>query len=397
MIVTPKSRGFICATAHPEGCKADVKNQIEYMKSHPKTEGVKNALIIGASMGYGLSSRIACAYSANAATLGVIFDKPAKGEKRTATAGWYNTAAFEEFAHADNLYAKTINGDAFSEEVKKKAIETIKNDLGQVDLVVYSIAAPRRTTADGTTYNSVLKTVGEPYTNHTIDLRTNAITDVTIEPANDEEIEATVKVMGGEDWEDWIKALSEAGVLADNATTVAYSYIGPSLTHAMYKEGSIGQAKKHLYKTADEMNGKFNGLRALVSINKSVVTQASAAIPVLPLYIALVFKVMKEKGLHEDTCEQIYRMMHDRIYAPDGPITDENRFIRVDDYEMQPEIQAKISELWDEATTENVKELGDIDGYWDAFFKIFGFGIDGVDYDKDIDIHVEIPDLIEMV
>ncbi|MCR5625048.1 MAG: trans-2-enoyl-CoA reductase family protein [Lachnospiraceae bacterium] len=389
MIVKPKSKGFICATAHPVGCKADVKNQIEYVKKMPKTEGVKNALIIGASMGYGLSTRIAAAYSANAATLGVIFDKPSKGEKRTATAGWYNTVAFEEFAKEDGLYAKTINGDAYSAEVKEQVISTIKEDLGQVDLVVYSIAAPRRTVADGTTYSSVLKTVGESYTNRTIDLRNNEITDVTIEPATEEEVNATIKVMGGEDWKDWIDALNDAGVLAPNAKTVAYSYIGPVITHAIYKDGSIGQAKKDLYKTADEMNGKYNGLTAVVSVNKAVVTQASAAIPIVPLYISLLFKVMKEKGNHEGCCEQMYRMLHDKLMHEGGPIVDESRLIRVDDYEMEPDVQAKVAELWDKVNTENIKELGDIDGYWEDFFKIFGFGIDGVDYDADVDINVE--------
>ncbi len=396
MIVTPKSKGFICATAHPKGCGADVKNQIEYVKSMPKTGKVKNALIIGASMGYGLSSRIAAAYSCGAKTLGVIFDKKAKGEKRTATAGWYNTAAFEKIAHEDGLYAKTINGDAYSRAVKDEAIKIIKEDMGQVDLIIYSIAAPRRTTADGTTYSSVLKTVGEPYTNRTVDLRNNEVTDVTIDPATEEEIASTIKVMGGEDWKDWIEALDSAGVLAPNAYTVAYSYIGPVITHAIYKEGSIGQAKKDLYKTADIMNGQYNGLNAFVSVNKAVVTQASAAIPIVPLYISLLFKVMKEAGNHEGTVEQMYRMIHDKLLNESGPVTDENRLIRVDDYEMEDRIQSAVSELWDKVNTDNIKTIADIDGYWEDFFKIFGFGIDNVDYDEDVDIHVEIDGLVEV-
>lgn len=391
MIVKPKSKGFICATAHPEGCKALVKKQIEYVKSHDAIKGTKNALIIGASAGYGLSTRIAAAFGGKASTLGVVFDKPSKGEKRTATAGWYNTAAFEEFAAEEGLWAKTINGDAFSKEVKEKAIEIIKNELGQVDLIVYSVAAPRRTTADGTVYSSVLKTTGGAYTNKTVDLRNNEVTEVTIEPATEEEIEATVKVMGGEDWKEWIEALSVAGVLAENAKTVAYSYIGPVITHAIYKDGSIGQAKKDLYKTADEMNGKFNNLTAVVSVNKAVVTQASSAIPIVPLYISLLFKVMKKHGNHEDTCEQMYRMLADKLLCENGPVVDENRLIRVDDYEMEDVIQKEVQELWEKVDSNNIKELGDLEGYWADFFKIFGFGVEGVDYEADVNIDVKIP------
>lgn len=393
MVVKPRSKGFICVTAHPEGCRAEVKEQINYVKSQPDIPGIKNVLVIGASMGYGLSSRIAAAFGGHASTIGIIFDKPAKGEKRTATAGWYNTAAFEEFAKADGLYAKTINGDAFSQEVKDEAIDLIKKDLGTVDLVIYSIAAPRRTVSDGTTYTSVLKTTDKPYTNKTIDLRTNEITTATIEPASQEEIEATVKVMGGEDWKDWISALDAAGVLAPGAKTVAYSYIGPEITHAMYKEGSIGQAKKDLYRTAGEMNGKFNGLTSLVSINKAVVTQASAAIPILPLYITLVFKIMKENGTHEDTIQQMYRMLHEKLYSENGPVVEEDGFIHVDDKEMLPAVQNKVKELWDKVDSDNIQELADIDSYWDAFFRIFGFRIKGVDYDADVDIHVDIPSI----
>ncbi len=245
MIVKPKVRGFICTTAHPDGCKALVKSQIDYVKSQTHAEGFKKVLVIGSSMGYGLASRITAAYSFGAATLGVIFDKPANGA-RTASAGWYNTAAFEELAHADGLYAKTVNGDAYSKEIKDKVIDIIKNDLGKVDLVVYSLAAPRRTMADGTVYSSVLKTVGEAYTNKTIDLKNNTVSDITVEPATEEEIQATIKVMGGEDWQEWITALKAADVIEENAVTVAYSYIGPEITHPMYADGSIGKAKDHL-------------------------------------------------------------------------------------------------------------------------------------------------------
>ncbi len=391
MVVEPRVKGFICTTAHPEGCKAAVKAQIDYVKSQPKTEGAKKVLVIGASMGYGLASRIAAAYSCGADTIGVIFDKPGK-EKRTASAGWYNTAAFEELAAADGLYAKSVNGDANAPEVKEEVIGLIKKDWGKVDMVIYSVAAPRRKAPDGETYRSVLKTTKEPYTNQTIDLLTNEISEVTIEPATEEEVAGTIKVMGGEDWKLWMEALNAAGVLADGAKTVAYSYIGPELTHPIYFDGSIGQAKKDLYKTADELNGKYNGLEAYVSVNKAVVTQSSAAIPIVPLYMSLLFRVMKEKGLHEGCIEQMYRLLHDRLCQNEVPV-DENRLIRMDDYEMKPEVQNEVSELWTKVNKDNVKELGDIDEYWQEFYEIFGFKIAGVDYAADVDIQKGIPSL----
>lgn len=391
MVVQPKVKGFMCTTAHPEGCKAAVKAQIEYVKAQPKTEGPKKVLVIGASMGYGLASRIAVAYSCDADTIGIIFDKAGK-EKRTASAGWYNTAAFEEFAAADGYYAKSINGDAYSQEIKDETIALIQKDWGKVDMVIYSIAAPRRTAPDGKTYRSVLKAIGEEYTNQTIDLITNEISEVTIPTANEEEIEATVKVMGGEDWKLWMKALKEAGVLADNAITVAYSYIGPELTHPIYYDGTIGQAKKDLYKTADELQEEMDGLKAYVSVNKAVVTQSSAAIPIVPLYISLLFKVMKEKGLHEGCIEQMYRLVHDRL-CREEVVTDENRLIRLDDYEMKPEVQDAVAGLWKQVSKDNIGEIGDIDGYWQEFYEIFGFRIDGVDYEADVDIQGGIPSL----
>lgn len=393
MIVQPKVKGFICTTAHPEGCRASVKAQIDYVKSQPQTSGPKKVLVIGCSMGYGLASRIAAAYSCGADTLGVIFDKPGK-EKRTATAGWYNTAAFEEYAAADGLYAKTLNGDAYSDEIKQQAIETIRKDLGKVDLVVYSIAAPRRTAPDGVTYRSVLKTTGEPYTNQTIDLKTNEITDITIEPATEEEILHTVKVMGGEDWKLWIKALKDADVLAENAKTVAYSYIGPEVTHPIYKEGSIGQAKEHLYRTADEITEEIPGVEGYVSVNKAVVTQSSAAIPIVPLYLAILFRVMKEQKLHEGCIEQMYRLFHDRLFGAEGVVTDENRLIRMDDWEMKDEVQKAVNDIWNTISQENLDQMTDIDGYWQEFYEIFGFGIDGVDYDADVDIQIPVPSLV---
>jgi enoyl-[acyl-carrier protein] reductase/trans-2-enoyl-CoA reductase (NAD+) len=392
MIVQPKVKGFICTTAHPEGCKASVKAQIDYVKSQPKTQGPGKVLVIGCSMGYGLASRIAAAYSCNASTLGVIFDKPAKG-KRTATAGWYNTAAFEQFAKEDGLYAKTLNGDAYSQEMKQQVIDVIREDFGKVDMVIYSIAAPRRTAPDGVTYRSVLKTTGEAYTNRTIDLLTNQITEATIEPANEQEISDTIKVMGGEDWMLWIQALKEADVLAEGAKTVAYSYIGPEMTHPIYKEGSIGQAKKDLYKTADKIQDTIDGVEAYVAVNKAVVTQSSAAIPIVPLYLAILFRVMKEQKLHENCVQQMYRLVHDRLFHGGQVITDEDRLIRMDDWEMKPEVQQAVLDVWNTISQDNLEQVTDIAGYWQEFYEIFGFGIEGVDYDADVETEVAIPSL----
>lgn len=393
MVIQPKTRGFICTTAHPEGCRANVRQQVDYVKRQPKTQGAKRVLVLGASAGYGLASRISAAFSCSAATLGVIFDKPASG-KRTASAGWYNTAAFEELAQAEGLYAKTINGDAFSKEIKEQVIQTIKSDLQTVDLVVYSLAAPRRTAPDGTTYSSVLKTTGEEYTNKTIDLNTKTVSEVTIPQASEQEIADTVKVMGGEDWLDWIEALQGAGVLAEGAETVAYSYIGPELTHPMYLNGSIGMAKRHLQKTAEDITRKFAGVKAFISVNKALVTQSSAAIPIVPLYITILYKVMKGMGLHEGCIEQMYRLFHERLFADPVPVDQEGR-IRLDDWEMRPEVQEKVSEIWRELSTENVEQLADIDGYWADFYEMFGFGLPGVDYEADVSADLPIPSLAQ--
>ncbi len=393
MIVQPKVKGFMCTTAHPEGCRAAVRQQIDYIKSMPKAEGPKKVLVIGSSMGYGLASRIAVTYACDADTIGIIFDKPGK-EKRTGSAGWYNMAAFEEFATADGYYAKTINGDAYSQEIKEKTIEMIRQDWGKADMVIYSIAAPRRKAPDGVTYRSVLKTVGQEYHNQTINLMTNQIESATIEPANEQEIQDTIKVMGGEDWKLWIQALKDADVLAEGAKTVAYSYIGPELTYPIYYDGSIGQAKKDLYKTADEIQGEFTDVEAYVSVNKAVVTQSSAAIPIVPLYISILFKVMKEQNIHEDCIEQMYRLVHDRLCMPEVPV-DEQGLIRVDDYEMKPEIQQAVADIWEKINNDNLMELVDLDGFWDGFYEIFGFRIAGVDYEADVDIQVPIPSLPE--
>ena len=384
MIVEPKVKGFICTTAHPAGCKESVRRQIAYCKEKGMGEGPKKVLVIGSSTGYGLASRIAVTYGYGADTIGVAFERESNG-RRTATAGWYNTKAFEEFAKEDGYYAKSFNGDGFSEEMKNQVIETIRKDFGKVDMVVYSMAAPRRTMPDGTTVSSVLKTVGKELTNKTIDLRNNEIKDVTVPVANEEEIENTVKVMGGEDWEAWIQALVDADVLSDNAVTLAYSYIGPELTHAIYKEGSIGQAKKHLFDTSKKLTKEFEakGLKAYISVNKALVTQSSAAIPIVPLYISLLYKIMKKEGLHEGCIEQMNRLFIDKLPAKE---TDAEGYIRLDDWEMEDKVQNEITKLWDLVTTENIGELGDIEGYWEDFYHMFGFHYDNVDYSADVEI-----------
>lgn len=384
MIVEPKVKGFICTTAHPAGCKESVRRQIAYCKEKGMVEGPKKVLVIGSSTGYGLASRIAVTYGYGADTIGVAFERESNG-RRTATAGWYNTKAFEEFAKEDGYYAKSFNGDGFSEEMKNQVIETIRKDFGKVDMVVYSMAAPRRTMPDGTTVSSVLKTVGKELTNKTIDLRNNEIKDVTVPVANEEEIENTVKVMGGEDWEAWIQALVDADVLSDNAVTLAYSYIGPELTRAIYKEGSIGQAKKHLFDTSKKLTKEFEakGLKAYISVNKALVTQSSAAIPIVPLYISLLYKIMKKEGLHEGCIEQMNRLFIDKLPAKE---TDAEGYIRLDDWEMEDKVQNEITKLWDLVTTENIGELGDIEGYWEDFYHMFGFHYDNVDYSADVEI-----------
>lgn len=379
-------RGFICLTAHPDGAAQSIKNQIEYVKSNGElANGPKKVLVIGASTGFGLASRISAAYGSNAATIGVFFEKePSEG--KTASPGWYNTAAFEKEAHATGLYAKSINGDAFSKEIKQQTIDLIKADLGQVDLVVYSLASPvRQHPETGVLHRSVLKPIGGVFSNKTVDFHTGKVSEVTIQPAVEGDIENTVTVMGGEDWAMWIEALKGAGVLAEGALTVAYSYIGPSLTEAVYRKGTIGRAKDHLEATAFEITDSLKdiGGHAYVSVNKALVTQASSAIPVIPLYISLLYKVMKEEGIHEGTIEQIDRLYRERLYTGGRVPLDDKGRIRIDDWEMREDIQAKVAALWDTATTENLAEIGDLDGYRKDFHNLFGFGIEGVDYDKE--------------
>ncbi len=388
MIIEAKIRGFICTTAHPDGCREHVRQMISTVEEQGTFEGPKRVLVIGASTGYGLASRIALAFGAKAKTLGVMFEKEPT-EKRTASAGFYNTNAFEAFAKDKGLYAKSLNGDAFSQAMKDEVFDVIKEDLGQVDLVVYSLASPRRTDHEGNTWSSVIKPYGQDYTNKTLNLNTNEVEEVTLESANDAEIEATVKVMGGEDWAEWISQLSSKGLLAKDALTLAYSYIGPELTFPIYKDGSIGMAKNHLYETAKKMTDAYldeTGLRAYVAINKAVVTQSSAAIPSVPLYISILYKIMKEEGIHEGYNEQMLRLFKDKVYGANGVDLDQEGLIRVDDLEMQAHIQEAVMKVWDVATTDNIKEMSDIDGYWSDFYELFGFGLDGVDYRRDVDL-----------
>lgn len=398
MIIQPRTRGFICLTAHPEGALQTVKNQIEYIKSKGKiANGPKKVLVIGASTGFGIASRIAAAFGSDAATIGVFFEKPSS-EGKLGTAGWYNSAAFEQEAHKAGLYAKSINGDAFSDEIKQQTIDLIQKDLGQVDLVVYSLASPRRThPKTGVAHASVLKPIGAPFTNKTVDFHTGAVTDITIAPVeNDDDISNTVAVMGGEDWKFWMEDLKNAGVLADGVKTVAYSYIGPELTFPIYRNGTIGQAKNDLEECVKHINEMLKDLhgKAYVSVNKALVTQSSSAIPVVPLYISLLFKAMKEKGTHEGTIEQMQRLFAERLYTEDGNVPlDENGRIRIDDWEMAEDIQAEVAKNWDKVTTENLSELSDIEGYRRDFFNLFGFEIDGVDYEKDTSEDVKVPSI----
>ncbi|ACU04479.1 MULTISPECIES: enoyl-ACP reductase FabV [Pedobacter] len=397
MIIEPRMRGFICLTAHPKGCEQNVINQINYVKSKGPIDGPKKVLVIGASTGFGLASRITSAFGSDAATVGVFFEKPPAPGK-TASPGWYNSAAFENQALKAGLYAKSINGDAFSDEVKQKTLDLIEKDLGQIDLVIYSLASPKRMhPKTGVLHSSVLKPIGEDiFTNKTVDFHTGVVSEISIVPANEEEIENTIAVMGGEDWEMWMDALKSRGLLATGAKTVAYSYIGPSVTEAVYRKGTIGRAKDHLEATAFTINDKLKDIdgRAFVSVNKALVTQASSAIPVIPLYISLLYKVMKEKGIHEGCIEQMERLFTERLYTGHEPKTDEQGRIRIDDWEMRSDVQDKVFTLWAEATDETLPLIGDLPGYKKDFLNLFGFDMAGVDYQKEVDEMVEIPGLV---
>jgi enoyl-[acyl-carrier protein] reductase/trans-2-enoyl-CoA reductase (NAD+) len=388
MIIKPKVRGFICTTAHPIGCAKNVEDQIAYVQQQGMIQGAKNVLVIGASTGYGLASRIVSAFACQAKTVGVFFERPA-AEGRTASAGWYNTMAFQKAATAADLVSVNINGDAFSHEIKEQTLQAVREHLGKVDLIVYSLASPRRTHPDtGETFNSVLKPIGETYTNKTVNFANGVVSDISIDPANPDEISQTVEVMGGDDWQRWLEALDKAGLLADGVKTVAYSYIGPKVTHAIYREGTIGRAKDHLEataKTLTEKLAKYQG-EAIVSVNKALVTQASSAIPIVPLYISILYKVMKEKGLHEGCIEQMYRMYQDCLYANADRQMDEQGRIRIDDWEMREDVQAEVAQLWTQIATENIEQVSDIAGYREEFMKLFGFDVAGVDYEADVDI-----------
>nr|WP_314897576.1 enoyl-ACP reductase FabV [uncultured Flavobacterium sp.] len=392
MIIEPRMRGFICTTSHPKGCEQNVKNQIEYIKSKGNINGAKKVLVIGASTGFGLASRITSAFGSDAATIGVFFEK-APSEGKTASPGWYNSAAFENEAHKAGLYAKSINGDAFSNEIKKQTLDLIKADLGQVDLVIYSLASPVRVhPVTGVMHRSVLKPIGSTFTNKTVDFHSGKVSEISIEPCSGDDIENTIVVMGGEDWGMWIDALKAENLLAPGATTVAYSYIGPSLTEAVYRKGTIGRAKDHLEATAFAITDGLAdiGGKAFVSVNKALVTQASSAIPVIPLYISLLYKIMKEEGIHEGCIEQIQRLYQERLYTGNEVPVDEKGRIRIDDLEMRSDVQEKVAKLWIEAVTENLSEIGDLEGYRKDFHNLFGFEVGGVDYKEDTNEVVNI-------
>ena len=391
-------RGFICLTAHPTGCEQNIKNQIAYVKSKGHIEGAKRVLVIGASTGFGLASRITSAFGCDASTIGVFFEKPAS-EGKTASPGWYNSAAFENEAKKAGLYAKSINGDAFSNEVKQQTIDLIKKDLGQIDLVIYSLASPVRLhPITGVLHRSVLKPIGGTFTNKTVDFHSGKVSDISIASCEGDDIENTVTVMGGEDWSMWIDALKKENLLANNATTIAYSYIGPEVTEAVYRKGTIGKAKDHLEATAFSITDSLADLggKAYVSVNKALVTQASSAIPVIPLYISLLYKIMKAEGIHEGCIEQMQRLYSQRLYTGNAIPTDDKGRIRIDDWEMRADVQEKVAKLWLEATTETLPEIGDLEGYRKDFHNLFGFGFEGVDYKVDTNEMVGVPSIVSI-
>ncbi|MEM9226408.1 MAG: enoyl-ACP reductase FabV [Verrucomicrobiota bacterium] len=387
MVVKPKIRGFVCITAHPEGCAAHVQEQIDFVKAHSPINGPKRVLVIGSSTGYGLSSRIVASFGFSASTVGVFFERPSSNG-RPASAGWYNTAAFTQAAQAQSLFAGNINGDAFSHEIKAKTVEMIRDNLGQVDLVIYSLASPRRADPDtDAVYKSVLKPVGFPFTAKTLDTDKEIITEQVIEPATDADIADTTKVMGGDDWVLWMDALKTGGVLADDAATLAYSYIGPEVTYPIYRSGTIGKAKEHLEQTAVELRSR--GTPAWVAVNKAVVTQASSAIPVVPLYVSLLFKVMKEKGLHEGCIEQMTRLFAEKYHAGQPEVDEEGR-LRLDDKEMHEDVQQAVRELWPQVSTDNLSDISDFASYQSEFLKLFGFGLPGIDYEAESRLEADL-------
>ena len=401
MIITPKVRGFICTTAHPAGCAAHVQSWIQALNHKPALESLglpKKVLIIGASTGFGLASRIVSAFGAGAATIGISFERPASGH-RTASPGWYNTAAFEREARTMELYAKSINGDAFSDAVKQQTIDLIQQDWGgEVDLVIYSIASPKRLhPRTGQTLTSVLKPIDQAYRNKTVNIMDGTVADVALEPATPQEIADTIGVMGGEDWQWWMQALLKHQCLAPKAKTLAFTYIGPTFTYPIYRQGTIGQAKLHLEQVAHQLDAELRekiGGQALISVNKALVTQASAAIPVVPLYIALLYHVMKAQGLHEGCLEQMWRLFHERLYQDPIPRDDQGR-IRLDDWEMRPSVQEEVQKRWAEVSTDNLATLADVAGYQEDFYNLFGFRMPGMDYANTVSIDTPIPSITD--
>ena len=398
MIIKPRVRGFICVTAHPVGCDASVRNQIDYVTGRDSiTEGPKKVLVIGASTGYGLAARITAAFGCGADTLGVCFEHPGSATK-PGSAGWYNTASFERLATGRGRYAKDINGDAFSDAVKERTIELIRQDLGKIDLVVYSLAAPRRThPKTGAVYTSTLKPIGKAVTLRTIDTDKEVVKEVVLPPATPIEIEQTVAVMGGEDWQMWIDALLGAGLLAEGAKTTAFTYVGKTITQDIYWNGSIGAAKKDLDQKCREIRDKLSSIGgdARVSVLKAVVTQASSAIPTMPLYLSLLFKIMKSKGTHEGCIEQIYGLYKDSLYGASPRLDAEGR-LRADDKELDEDVQRRVMELWSHVSTDNVHELTDFAGYKSDFLRLFGFGVEQVNYEEDVNPEVPIPYLVQV-
>jgi len=396
MVIKPRVRGFLCTTTHPEGCRENVRRQIAHVQSGgPLSNGPKRVLVLGASTGYGLASRITAAFGCGAATIGVFFEKEGS-ERKPGTAGWYNAAAFHEQAEVAGLYAKSFNGDAFSDDMKTQVIDLIKADLGQIDLVVYSLAAPRRThPKTGVVYSSTLKPIGSDTTQKGVNTDKEEIQEYHLEAATQEEIDNTVAVMGGEDWQMWIEALDEAGVLAEGAKTTAYTYIGEKITWDIYWHGTIGAAKQDLDKRVVDIRALLTeqGGDARVSVLKAVVTQASAAIPAMPIYLAILFKVMKARGVHEGCIEQVNRLFRESLYGDARGVDEEGR-LRADNLELDPEVQAEVATIWEQIDTDNLKDLSDFDGYRREFLQLFGFEVDGVDYDADVDPVVPITQLV---
>ena len=396
MIIEPRIRGFICMTAHPTGCSELVTQQINYIKNQPAISGPKNVLIIGASTGFGLASRIVTTFACGANTVGVFFERPAS-KKRTASAGWYNTVAFEHQAMAAGHQAWSINGDAFSNEIRNQTIRLVAERLGQLDLIVYSLASPRRIDPDsGETYNSVLKPIGSPYDGKTIDPHLGEITEIKLDPASDKEISSTIAVMGGDDWSRWTGDLNAAGLIKPECLNVAYTYVGPDLTKAIYRNGTIGRAKEHLENTAISLNREFPG-QSLISVNKALVTQSSAAIPIVPLYLMILFQAMKERGTHEGAIQQIYRLLSDRLYKKSPIPTDSQGRVRIDDWEMDLEVQRTVEKRFkiivENSTKDHVKKFADIEGYRRDFLHLFGFGFSNINYNIDVNPEALIPSI----